>query len=293
MGTSAPETAIGEAFRRAGVIGAAERLTKAAEDAVKESGGNYDDAVRRLLTSVCGDADLLWEMFAPFRTWVAREMIKKAAHALRKRGEFGSDHTSRDPPSGYVAADYVDGERRTGPRASDNHGIDAPVAPHSPNDRAEDHDGIDDQDRHAKSAVTPPSVAANCRREPVFQSSPADAAALDEKEDAMDGHSLPVALGIRAAPLRPPAKQPRGAGAIALAQPALRRSLLDTVMINGRPVGELTGREAREAAASLQKRGRFVGLLAHGVPDTLAIKDCKRPEDADNAMRLAEGWNEF
>jgi hypothetical protein len=65
-------------------------------------------------------------------------------------------------------------------------------------------------------------------------------------------------------------------------------SLLRSITIDGRPVGECTAGRAREWARARGRESRFVYLLAHGLQDSQVIGHCKSEEDARQARALAD-----
>lgn len=307
------KTAIAEAFRKVGVTGARERLEQEARDAIERSGSNLDLALSLLLGVVRDDAPMLWEMTEEYRERAAKALLTETAAAMRQNGwrHTGSDAHGCGAPSVHpIAAGQIDRDtpregaggtgdafigvagtnetRRNGQASGESHAERAPASSHSdPNDRAWGLPQVDARRPAAPGAVNPTSGAGG-------QASPdthtiGTAAPLDRKKD---GAKVGLLSGdthtATAGPSRPPARQPRGMAAIASVQDTLQRSLLRTFLVNGRPIGELTGREAREAAASAHQRGRFIELLAHGVPDTMPIADCKTAADAEQAMRIAK-----
>lgn len=65
------------------------------------------------------------------------------------------------------------------------------------------------------------------------------------------------------------------------------QSLLDTTMVDGRPVGDLTAGEARTWARKAGYTARFVEMLAQNVPDELVIRKCRTADDAQAIWALA------
>ena len=66
-----------------------------------------------------------------------------------------------------------------------------------------------------------------------------------------------------------------------------RRSLLRTFMINGRPIGDCTAKEAREWGRTQRRNGKFAELLAFGLSDEMIVGHYKTDEDAAQAQQRA------
>ena len=58
------------------------------------------------------------------------------------------------------------------------------------------------------------------------------------------------------------------------------KNYLRLFTVNGRPVGEVTGMEARAWITSHRRDARFVELLSDGVPDMATIGSCRTPDEA-------------
>jgi hypothetical protein len=67
-----------------------------------------------------------------------------------------------------------------------------------------------------------------------------------------------------------------------------RNSLLRSIEIDGRPIGECTAGRVREWARARGREARFAYLLAHGLQDSQVIGMCKTEDDAREAQRLAQ-----
>jgi hypothetical protein len=91
-----------------------------------------------------------------------------------------------------------------------------------------------------------------------------------------------------------PAQQ--GQGLVAATRPYVpttiieiaRNSLLRSIEIDGRPIGECTAGRVREWARARGREARFAYLLAHGLQDSQVIGMCKTEDDAREAQRLAQ-----
>ncbi|MBU8540860.1 hypothetical protein [Falsiroseomonas tokyonensis] len=77
------------------------------------------------------------------------------------------------------------------------------------------------------------------------------------------------------------------AGAAAITA-AVKRSLLDTFLVNGQPIGNLTPREADAWAASRERDARFVRRLTENLPPDQPIRAFRTAEDAERIYQDAE-----
>lgn len=66
-----------------------------------------------------------------------------------------------------------------------------------------------------------------------------------------------------------------------------RLSILRTFRINGQPLAEVTGAEARAWLKTQQRDGRFVALVAYQVPDEIKIGAIVPEDEADKMFKLA------
>ena len=69
---------------------------------------------------------------------------------------------------------------------------------------------------------------------------------------------------------------------------ALRLSRLDTFVVNGRPIGDLTPEEARGWASSRERDARFVRMLIANLPPNRPIREFVRGQEADELYQRAE-----
>jgi hypothetical protein len=81
-------------------------------------------------------------------------------------------------------------------------------------------------------------------------------------------------------PYRPSPPRPLFPDALAKHLDGVAKSVLDTFLINGRPIGDFTGAEARAWSAAQTKRVRFVEAIANGVPDTKKIREFIQDNEA-------------
>lgn len=88
-----------------------------------------------------------------------------------------------------------------------------------------------------------------------------------------------------------PGHAKRGLSAMASVQGTVARSLLDTFIVNGRPVGDVTVEEADRWAAARERDGRFVKLLIHGLPHGSVIRTHITESDAQRIWTLAQNRN--
>lgn len=98
-------------------------------------------------------------------------------------------------------------------------------------------------------------------------------------------HAKPVAVSAHkrtAAPSRDRIQRAMAAvGAVA------GKSLLDTFLVNGQPIGDLTSREASAWAGSRERDARFVRLLVANLPPDAPIRKYRTGEDARSLYDLA------
>jgi len=66
-----------------------------------------------------------------------------------------------------------------------------------------------------------------------------------------------------------------------------RLSILRTFKINGQPLADVTGAEAREWLKKHQRDGRFVALVTYQVPDEIKVGAIVPEEEADRMFKLA------
>jgi hypothetical protein len=66
-----------------------------------------------------------------------------------------------------------------------------------------------------------------------------------------------------------------------------RLSILRTFRINGQPLAEVTGAEARAWLKNHQRDGRFVALITYQVPDEIKVGAIVPEDEADRMFKLA------
>jgi hypothetical protein len=79
----------------------------------------------------------------------------------------------------------------------------------------------------------------------------------------------------------------------ALEKTAIRLSKLDTFIVNGHPIGDLTPIEALGWAMSRERDVRFVRMLVGGLPVDRPIRDSLTGEEADGMWENAERGSEM
>lgn len=80
----------------------------------------------------------------------------------------------------------------------------------------------------------------------------------------------------------------QAARAAASVATAVRLSRLDTFVINGQKIGDLTTAEANAWAGSRERDARFVRLLTANLPPDRPIREFRSGEDADELYRRSE-----
>lgn len=112
----------------------------------------------------------------------------------------------------------------------------------------------------------------------VVASSPARPASGGEAMRAVNpGRALPPAATL--------SRRDRGSGAAAA---VARKSLLDTMMINGVKLRDVSVIEARKWGEARERDGRFIRNLLGAIPDVGKVGDYVTADMADAAMKLAE-----
>lgn len=76
--------------------------------------------------------------------------------------------------------------------------------------------------------------------------------------------------------------------AAVLTRTSVKLSKLDTVLVNGQPIGDLTPEEALDWAASRERDIRFVMMLTGGLPPGRPIRESWHGDEADKIYEMAE-----
>ena len=134
MPPTAFTTVMQDAFRRAGVRPAQERLAEIATKALIANAANWSAAQAAVLDAVKNDAALLWELLEPYRGAVVQKLLTQVAAEMRAAQRDGggqcsrASHISAAPAVRLVPQPQSDRrvqpERPTAPRPS--------VAPRNP-----------------------------------------------------------------------------------------------------------------------------------------------------------------
>lgn len=126
-----------------------------------------------------------------------------------------------------------------------------------------------------------------------------------ETTNSTSGHAAGAADGTgqdprvtHAAPARPSAHNSKPAVSLAVLERSrltTAQSILDTLRLNGVPIGDVTGEQARSYADHLRGRARndnrtakLVEMLSAGVPPTGKIRDFITTDEAKKRAALAE-----
>ena len=246
----------------------AERLAAEVRLAIAAAGGDTRAAVLLLLHAAADDAEVAWELFAPYHERAAREAILGEIRKTERAGLLADDSQKKIAPApsplqndrsgvGHETPDAQPGAYPTG------------AVPQQPC-----RDGQQFSDAQMRSA--PDTAAPSSGDVGQMSSGPRIASADAPLEPARTAHSRPIRV---VAPQRPA----RGMAAVQ----EMNRCLLRTFLVNGRPIADVTAAEAREWGASQQQRGRFAILMAQGVPDNMRIGDCKTEDDAKRAAEIS------
>ena len=77
------------------------------------------------------------------------------------------------------------------------------------------------------------------------------------------------------------------AATLAALNGAAAASLLDTMLVNGKPLGDVTAGEALGWSQAQGRRARFVFLLATNLPPNATIRSCRTPAEAEELWQRA------
>ena len=246
----------------------AERLAAEVRLAIAAAGGDTRAAVLLLLHAAADDAEVAWELFAPYHERAAREAILGEIRKTERAGQTpsGAQAIAAPAPSPLQNDRSGTGHETLGAQKLDALSGAVPQQPCR-----------EGQSSHDAQACFAPDTAAPSSGDVGRMSSGARTASADAPlEPARTAHSRPIRV---VAPQRPA----RGMAAVQ----EMNRCLLRTFLVNGRPIADVTAAEAREWGASQQQRGRFAILMAQGVPDNMRIGDCKTEDDAKRAAELS------
>ena len=246
----------------------AERLAAEVRAAIAASNGDTRAAVLMLLQAAADDAEVAWELFAPYHERAAREAILGEIRKTERAGLLADDSQKKIAPAPSPLQNDRSG---VGHHTGDAH----PAV--SPTGAVTQQPCREGQSSHDAQASVAPDTAAPSSGDVGRMSSGA-------RTDSADAPLEPA----RTAPSRPirvvaPQRPARGMAAVQ----EMNRCLLRTFLVNGRPIADVTAAEAREWGASQQQRGRFAILMAEGVPDHMRIGDCKTEADATRAAELS------
>ena len=201
------------------------RLDAICRQAVRNNPGNFYLAKQHVINAVRGDAELLLELFAPFREMALQRALSAAVAADR--------HVA--PAVAHDAAKPV---------AASGSGLFGHANPGS---------------------LARPTAASPNR--PI----------------SFPRHPTPAVRPTYRAP------SPAAMGAVVA---TVRRSLLDTFVINGQPIGDVTAREASAWASSKERDSKFVRLLVENLPPDQPIRKYRTDDDAASLYAKAGGSHE-
>ena len=246
----------------------AERLAAEVRLAIAAAGGDTRAAVLMLLQAAADDAEVAWELFAPYHERAARDAVLGEMRKTERAGRIASDAQKAAAPAPSPLQNDRSGKGQLSadaPRASAPTG----TVPQQPC-----REGQAFSDAQTRSA---PDTAAPSSGDVGRMSSGARTASADAPlEPARTAPSRPIRV---VAPQRPA----RGMAAVQ----EMNRCLLRTFLVNGRPIADVTAGEARAWGEAQKQRGRFAILMAEGVPDHMRIGDCKTEQDATRAAELS------
>lgn len=246
----------------------AERLAAEVRLAIAAAGGDTRAAVLLLLHAAADDAEVAWELFAPYHDRAAREAILGEIRKTERAGRCTSDAHAGDAPA---LSPLQNDRSRKGLPSADAPRASAPTGavPQQPCREGQRH-------HDAQASIAPDTAAPSSDDVGRMSSGPRTASADAPLEPARTAPSRPIHVVAHQ-------RAPRGLAAVQ----EMNRGLLRTFLINGRPIADVTAGEARDWGEAQKQRGRFAILMAEGVPDHMRIGDCKTEQDATRAAELS------
>ena len=244
-----------EAFRAAGIVPVRDRIMAAARAAVAVHPANFDQSADLFWDLLMRDPEAMRTAIRPRQGMIAREYLSAAARsAADGRGQVA---TARN--------DQTDGAPSVPPN---------PPVPGDGGQYGGAGDGHEYLAPTARNTRTPATPGSGGHADPAgkgqLRSAPAPRGPSDEERRVM-----------------------REAGRGAEVEGA-RRSLLRSIVLNGRPIGELTAKEvdawvesARSRARGLNITARTAEILAQNVPPDEKIGDWRTDADAEVAQAAA------
>lgn len=246
----------------------AERLAAEVRLAIAAAGGDTRAAVLLLLHAAADDAEVAWELFAPYHERAARDAVLGEMRKTERAGRLAHDAQKVAAPAPSPLQNDRSGKGQPS--------VDAPRAS-APTGAVTQQPCREGQNQHdAQYGFAPDTAAPSSGDVGQMSSAPRTASADAPLEPARTAHSRPIHVVAHQ-------RAPRGLAAVQ----EMNRGLLRTFMVNGRPIADVTAAEARDWGAAQQQRGRFAILMAQGVPDHMRIGDCKTEDDAKRAAELS------
>ena len=271
------DTAMGAALAKANLVPnpPAERLMQVAVDAWKKY--QADAAARRQYVTDALCIEMTYSLIYGWDRSVLGQAIgkllndaEKAIKAQRPKPDtakavgggqsLGDTHTQSAPAASSLKPDTGDEPVGGGHGKLDTQSFNAPATPFRDHARPQAERGSEP----AKSETTPRPAAPARSNLTILADKQAQLKILSDKQAA------------------------RGAASVAL---AIRLSRLDTMVINGCKIGDLTPEEANAWAGSRERDIRFIRLLTANLPPNRPIREFIRGDEADALYQRAEAEN--
>lgn len=262
------DTAFGRAFRAAGVEPWEERLLTRAKEAWRkwesaDAVGARRDHIRSMLSG-----EGTWALMQEYAPRALGDAINSL---LRRAQEVLSSEKAREAREAKnSAAGKPAGRGRGGHGAHETHGsVASPAKPVAvvghvrgrPGHDGEGHSADETQDDRALSADAKPASGDNCLRRPTK---------------------------VRPQPTMKELSDKHRAATLGRFKLMMELSKLDTFIINGQKIGDLTPEEANGWAASRERDARFVRLLTANLPPNRPIREFVTPGLANDLFERAQ-----
>jgi hypothetical protein len=260
-------TAIKEAFKKADKLPADERLYEIAKDILSQT-ASFESKQKSLLAAVCSDAALLWELFEPWRTDAARKLLNEVSAEERGQKKSangapgGSGHDRRDNHHALArSASISQMPVQTGGNGRGHELLGNPV-------------------------LTAPSIPTNGERQPVAQPSGSGQYMVENQMDAARPAFGQFTNGGNAS-AKITRRIPEPGEGLRPVISGAKKCVLEWLIVNGKPIGDLTPREVTGWSARRKREGRFAELLIANLPWDKPIKLYRKPEEAEEIWAQA------
>jgi hypothetical protein len=255
------ETALASAFKQAGFVTSSERLRNIAVEAWTRWSKPLESSDRLAFVREKLQGEITWHMMEQFAPMALRDAVNAL---MRDTAELIA--AEREKNRGGIRAVPGSG----GQCAKETQSWPAPAAKFIPPAQAGGRSG---STKDVANPITAPSAAPN-----LLDRGVADIVRVTHHLRHKPGYGLT---------LTEMADKQAAAGAARLAA-HVRLSKLDTFLINGQKIGDVTASEAVAWAGSRDRDVRFVRLLTANLPPDRPIREFVSAEDADTLYASAE-----